>query len=86
MRAFVDHLSYFSLAESLGGVESLVCHPPSMTHTSVGEEALAAAGIGRNLLRLSVGLEAAEDLVSDVLKALEAAGRAAELPSLAAAR
>ncbi|NIV18136.1 MAG: cystathionine gamma-synthase [Woeseiaceae bacterium] len=86
VRAFVDHLSYFSLAESLGGVESLVCHPPSMTHTSVGEEALAAAGIGRNLLRLSVGLEAAEDLVSDVLKALEAAGRAAELPSLAAAR
>ena len=86
VRAFVDNLSYFSLAESLGGVESLVCHPPSMTHASVGDEALSAAGIGKNLLRLSIGLELVEDLVGDVLNALEAASQAAELPPLAVAR
>ncbi|MDH3587460.1 MAG: cystathionine gamma-synthase [Gammaproteobacteria bacterium] len=73
VRAFVDRLRYFSLAESLGGVESLVCHPPSMTHAPVSDEALAAAGIGQGLIRLSVGLEAGEDLVDDVLKALDAA-------------
>lgn len=73
VRAFVDNLRYFSLAESLGGVESLVCHPPSMTHAPVGPEALAAAGISQSLIRLSVGLEASEDLVDDVLRALAAA-------------
>ena len=73
VRAFVDRLRYFSLAESLGGVESLVCHPPSMTHAPVSDEALAAAGIGQGLIRLSVGLEAGEDLVDDVLKARDAA-------------
>jgi cystathionine gamma-synthase len=73
VRAFVDNLCYFSLAESLGGVESLVCHPPSMTHAPVSPEALAAAGISQSLIRLSVGLEASEDLVDDVLRALAAA-------------
>jgi cystathionine gamma-synthase len=73
VRAFIDHLQFFSLAESLGGVESLVCHPPSMTHAPVGDEALAKAGISQSLIRLSVGLEAAEDLVADVLGALGAA-------------
>jgi cystathionine gamma-synthase len=77
VRAFIDHLQFFSLAESLGGVESLVCHPPSMTHAPVSEEALAQAGISRNLIRLSIGLEAAEDLVDDVLRALAAAKTAA---------
>ena len=72
VRAFVENLKYFSLAESLGGVESLVCHPPSMTHAPVSEEALAEAGIRDNLVRLSVGLEGSEDLVADVLEALEA--------------
>ncbi|MDH3553970.1 MAG: cystathionine gamma-synthase, partial [Gammaproteobacteria bacterium] len=61
VRAFVNHLQLFSLAESLGGVESLVCHPASMTHAPVSETALAEAGIGQNLIRLSVGLESAED-------------------------
>jgi len=74
--AFVNNLKYFSLAESLGGVESLVCHPQSMTHAPVCNEALAKAGIGENLVRLSVGLESPEDLVADVLKALEAARKA----------
>jgi len=74
--AFVNNLKYFSLAESLGGVESLVCHPQSMTHAPVCNEALAKAGIGENLVRLSVGLESPEDLVADVLEALEAARKA----------
>ena len=72
VRAFVESLRFFSLAESLGGVESLVCHPASMTHAAVPEQALANAGIGQNLIRLSVGLESGEDLVADVLQALEA--------------
>jgi cystathionine gamma-synthase len=73
IRAFVESLQFFSLAESLGGVESLVCHPASMTHSPVGEDALAKAGIGDNLIRLSVGLESCEDLVADLLSALEKA-------------
>lgn len=76
VRAFIDQLQYFSLAESLGGVESLVCHPPSMTHAPVSNEALEKAGIRQSLIRLSVGLEAGEDLVADVLKALDAANAA----------
>ena len=73
VKTFVEHLRYFSLAESLGGVESLVCHPCSMTHAPVNDAALAEAGIRPNLLRLSIGLEASEDLVADILAALEAA-------------
>ena len=83
VRAFIDHLEHFSLAESLGGVESLVCHPPTMTHAPVSEEALTAAGISQNLIRLSVGLEGSADLVADVLAALEAASRAASLKPVA---
>ncbi len=73
VRVFVESLRYFSLAESLGGVESLVCHPPSMTHAPLSEAALDEAGIGQNLVRLSVGLESPDDLVADVLAALDAA-------------
>ena len=73
VRAFVENLRYFSLAESLGGVESLVCHPASMTHAPVAAEALAAAGISQTLIRLSVGLESGEDLIADVRAGLEAA-------------
>ena len=85
VRAFVESLEYFSLAESLGGVESLVCHPPSMTHAAVSEEALAEAGIVQNLVRLSVGLESTEDLIADVLGALEAAAKAGQLKPVAVA-
>ncbi len=84
VRAFVESLQFFSLAESLGGVESLVCHPASMTHSPVSEDALAEAGIGSNLIRLSVGLESSEDLIADLLNALEAARLAQELPPVAA--
>jgi len=65
-RVFVDGLRYFSLAESLGGVESLVAHPATMTHASMDAAARARAGIGDGLLRLSVGIEALEDLLSDL--------------------
>lgn len=84
VRTFIEHLQHFSLAESLGGVESLVCHPPSMTHAPVNEEALAEAGISQNLIRLSIGLEGTEDLIADVLAALEAAKRAVSVRQVAA--
>lgn len=61
---------YFALAESLGGVESLVNHPEQMTHASVPEELRRKLGIGPNLIRLSVGIEAAEDLIADLKQAL----------------
>ena len=72
VRTFVEHLRYFSLAESLGGVESLVCHPASMTHAPMSDEVLALAGISKDLIRLSVGIENLEDLATDILDALEA--------------
>ena len=85
VRAFVENLEYFSLAESLGGVESLVCHPASMTHAPVSEERKAAAGITPTLIRLSVGLESAEDLVADLVAALDAASRSPTLEAVAGA-
>jgi len=85
VRAFVEHLQYFSLAESLGGVESLVCHPPTMTHAPLTDEALAEAGISKSLVRLSVGLESPDDLAADVLAALAAARKAVDLKPVAAA-
>ena len=80
VRAFLENLRHFSLAESLGGVESLVCHPASMTHAVVSADALAAAGIGQNLIRLSVGLESGTDLVNDVVAALEEVHKASQRP------
>lgn len=73
VRRFVAGLRHFSLAESLGGVESLVDHPATMTHASMTPEAQAAAGITAGLLRLSIGVEAAEDLVADVRAGLDRA-------------
>ncbi|WP_104035263.1 O-succinylhomoserine (thiol)-lyase [Vibrio jasicida] len=69
LKVFVKELELFSLAESLGGVESLICHPASMTHRAMGEAALAEAGVSQQLLRLSVGLEDAQDLISDLEQA-----------------
>ncbi len=66
LKVFVKELELFSLAESLGGVESLICHPASMTHRAMGEEALAEARVSHQLLRLSVGLEDAQDLIADL--------------------
>jgi cystathionine gamma-synthase len=68
--AFVDGLTCFTLAESLGGVESLVCHPATMTHASMDAAARERAGIGDGLVRVSVGIEAVEDLLADLDVAL----------------
>jgi cystathionine beta-lyase/cystathionine gamma-synthase len=67
----IERLQVFTLAESLGGVESLACHPASMTHASVPAERRAAIGIGDGLVRFSVGVEDAGDLLSDVEQAFE---------------
>ncbi|MGE0581617.1 MAG: cystathionine gamma-synthase [Steroidobacteraceae bacterium] len=70
VRRFIDGLELFSLAESLGGVESLVAHPATMTHAAMEPAARAAAGLVDGLLRLSVGIEAFEDLRNDLAGAL----------------
>ena len=85
VRAFVENLQHFSLAESLGGVESLVCHPATMTHAPLDEAALEEAGISQSLIRLSIGLESSEDLIRDVLQALEAARQASRVTPAAVA-
>jgi cystathionine gamma-synthase len=71
VRAFLDGLQCFTLAESLGGVESLIAHPATMTHAAMTPEVRATAGIGDGLLRLSVGIEALEDLLADLEAGLE---------------
>ena len=73
VRRFVEALEVFTLAESLGGVESLVAHPATMTHACMGPEARLAAGINDGLVRLSVGLEGEADLLADLARGLEAA-------------
>ncbi|GGA51230.1 cystathionine gamma-synthase [Dyella nitratireducens] len=73
IEAFVDGLHYFSLAESLGGVESLVAHPASMTHAAMAPEARRAAGIADTLLRLSIGIEDSDDLLRDLEAGLQRA-------------
>ncbi|MBT9588930.1 cystathionine gamma-synthase [bacterium] len=72
IRIFLEQLHLFSLAESLGGVESLIAHPATMTHASMDEQARATAGISNQLLRLSVGLEGPQDLSADLEQALQA--------------
>ena len=81
VRAFVSGLRTFLLAESLGGVESLIAHPATMTHLSMTPEARSAAGIGEGLLRLSVGIEDAADLVRDVAEGCRRADRAMVSPT-----
>lgn len=71
-RVFLEALRLFSLAESLGGVESLACHPATMTHVPLGPEGRRAAGISDGLVRLSAGIEATADLVADVKRGLRA--------------
>src|SRR5579871_1686895 len=80
---FASRLKYFSLAESLGGVESLICHPARMTHGSIPAEERERRGLGEGLLRLSVGVEDIADLLEDLRDGLEATARMpdTELPS-----
>ncbi len=80
VRAFLEGLSLFTLAESLGGVESLVCHPATMTHAAMTEDAQREAGIETTLLRLSVGIEHMPDLISDISGALERVRKSARVP------
>lgn len=69
LKVFVKELKYFSLAESLGGVESLIAHPGTMTHRAMSDEAQAEAGLVPTLLRISVGLEDSRDLIADLKQA-----------------
>ncbi|MBU5486925.1 PLP-dependent aspartate aminotransferase family protein [Clostridium sp. MSJ-8] len=71
IREFFEGLKIISLAESLGGVESLICHPSSMTHASIPEDIRKAVGITDKLIRLSVGIEDKEDLINDLNNAIE---------------
>jgi len=75
-RAFLETVELFSLAESLGGVESLACHPATMTHATYDAKSMQAAGITDGLVRLSVGIESSEDLIDDVTRGLRAAANA----------
>ncbi len=70
-KQLVKHVRIFALAESLGGVESLICHPASMTHASIPREEREKLGLTDGLVRLSVGCEDAEDLIADIRSALE---------------
>lgn len=79
VRAFVEAVKVFTLAESLGGIESLVAHPATMTHSSMSPYARRIAGISDTLMRLSIGLEAEDDLISDLDVALSAAASPAVL-------
>jgi len=72
--AFAKRLRLGFLAESLGGVETLVCHPATMTHAAVGAEERARLGITDGLMRISVGIEDVEDIVGDLEQALEQVG------------
>ena len=74
IRFFVEAVGTFTLAESLGGVESLIAHPATMTHADMGEEARRVAGITSNLLRLSIGLEHEADLVNGLEQGFAALG------------
>ena len=71
----VENLRVFTLAESLGGVESLAGHPASMTHASIPKEEREKSGVTDSLIRLSVGIEDAADLTEDLERALEAMNR-----------
>jgi len=75
-RTFFRSLKLISLAESLGGVESLACHPATMTHSSIPRDLRLKVGISDNLIRLSPGIEAAEDLIADLNQAIAASKEA----------
>ncbi|MDP2562552.1 cystathionine gamma-synthase [Psychrobium sp. 1_MG-2023] len=70
-KLFVEEIGLFCLAESLGGVESLVAHPATMTHAGMEESARITAGISNSLIRLSVGLESVDDLIQDLSQSLD---------------
>ena len=73
-KSFLNELNLFTKAESLGGIESLVCHPASMTHASVPKSVRESVGISDSLFRLSVGIENSDDLIKDICSALKKIG------------
>ncbi|MBR4556909.1 MAG: PLP-dependent transferase [Clostridiales bacterium] len=75
-KAFFRNLELITLAESLGGVESLVCHPASMTHASIPADIRKQVGIVDELIRLSVGIESVDDLIADLKQAIEKSAKA----------
>ena len=66
---FVTNTKYFKLAESLGGVKSLICHPPQMTHAAIPREIRLQSGVKDSLIRLSCGIENVHDLINDLEQA-----------------
>ena len=70
-KKFLSNLKIFTLAESLGGVESLIEHPAIMTHASIDKKIRESLGISDSLLRLSVGIEDVEDIIDDLEQALD---------------
>jgi methionine-gamma-lyase len=77
-RDLLDNLQVINLAVSLGDVESLIEHPASMTHSTLTNEEMVAAGFNERLIRLSIGIEAAEDLIADLEQAAQKAHEAAK--------
>ena len=73
-KSFLNEMNLFTKAESLGGIESLVCHPASMTHASVPKSVRESVGISDSLFRLSVGIENSDDLIKDICSALKKIG------------
>ena len=71
LNRFFEGLKLVSLAESLGGVESLVCHPSTMTHASIPKDIREKVGITETLIRLSPGIEAVEDIIADLQQAID---------------
>ncbi len=76
LAVFFEALQCFTLAQSLGGIESLICHPGSMTHASMDAQAQKTAGIGPTLIRISVGIEDPRDLLADLAQAFAAVQQA----------
>ena len=69
---FLTSVEQFTLAESLGGVESLICHPATMTHAGMDATARLEAGVGDTMIRVSVGIEDVQDLINDLERTFEA--------------
>ena len=78
-KKFVNNLELVTFGESLGGVESLICHPATMTHAALPKELRERIGITDKLIRISVGIEDKEDILSDIQKALAKAGEKDEI-------
>ena len=82
VRRFVSGRQFFALGESLGGVKALICHPATMTHASIPAERRHALGLSDRLIRLSPGIEHADDLIGDLVGGLDAVARDSEKAAL----